>query len=91
MVFYLRFLVEIVLERQMKYHGENTVPTYHIPPTVELELHTAGVAFIVRLLNTRVLKLIIKTGFLQSKRALYVTSHQKIICDHGVYKGINLA
>lgn len=57
----------------MKCHGENTVPTYHIPPTVELELYSAGVAFIARLLNTRVSKLIIKTGFLQSKRAVYVT------------------
>lgn len=58
----------------MKHHGENTVPTFFISPTVELALLTAGVAFMAWPLNTWMEKLIIKTDFLPSKRAVYATS-----------------
>lgn len=61
-------------ERQMKCHGENTVPTFLILPTVELAFLTAGVVFMAGLLATRMQKLFIKTDFLPSKRAVYVTS-----------------
>lgn len=73
-VYCLRLLPQLRYERQMQFHGENTVPTFLILPTVELALLTTGIVFMAWLPSTRMQRLIIKTDFLPSKRAVYVTS-----------------